>query len=163
MEVDDPRPASSSARPVLSVDGRSAAGSIGRHYVVPDTNVVLHQMDLLEAEAFGADIVMLQTVLEEVRNRSLPLYNRLNALVAESGRRVWSFANEACLCVDRPPSSSDAAATRTLSAPRASRPTTAMTGRSASRRRGTNDICRRSTWSCSQTMPATASSRRPTV
>lgn len=101
IEVDDPRPSTSSARPVLSVEGRAAAGAaIGRHYVVPDTNVVLHQMDLLESEAFGADIVVLQTVLEEVRNRSLPLYNRLNALVAESGRRVWSFANEACLCVD---------------------------------------------------------------
>lgn len=53
-------------------------------------------MDLLEHAAFGPDIIVLQTVLEEVRHRSLPLYNRLRALIAEEERRIWLFYNEAC-------------------------------------------------------------------
>jgi exosome complex exonuclease DIS3/RRP44 len=52
-------------------------------------------MDLLEHAAFGADIIILQTVLEEVKHRSLPLYNRLRALIAEEERRIWLFYNEA--------------------------------------------------------------------
>ena len=52
-------------------------------------------MDLLEATDFGADIIILQTVLDEVRHRSLPLYNRLNTLIADEARRIYVFSNEA--------------------------------------------------------------------
>jgi exosome complex exonuclease DIS3/RRP44 len=52
-------------------------------------------MDLLEHASFGADIIVLQTVLEEVRHRSLPLYNRLQSLLQEEERRIWLFYNEA--------------------------------------------------------------------
>ena len=52
-------------------------------------------MDLLEHAQFGQDIIVLQTVLEEVRHRSLPLFNRLRALIAEEERRIWLFYNEA--------------------------------------------------------------------
>lgn len=52
-------------------------------------------MDLLEHVQFGQDIIVLQTVLEEVRHRSLPLFNRLRALIAEEERRIWLFYNEA--------------------------------------------------------------------
>lgn len=52
-------------------------------------------MDLLEHAAFGADIIILQTVLDEVKHRSLPLFNRLRALIGEEDRRVWLFYNEA--------------------------------------------------------------------
>jgi exosome complex exonuclease DIS3/RRP44 len=57
-------------------------------------------MDVIESPHFGADIVIMQTVLEEVRHRSLPLYNRLNTLLAEPDRRFWNFSNEACACVE---------------------------------------------------------------
>ena len=54
-------------------------------------------MDLLESPSFGNDLVILQTVVDEVKHKSLPLFNRLNALIADESRRVWTFANEACL------------------------------------------------------------------
>lgn len=52
-------------------------------------------MDLLEHTSFSQDIIVLQTVLEEVRHRSLPLFNRLQALIGEEDRRIWLFYNEA--------------------------------------------------------------------
>ncbi|KAH7908909.1 hypothetical protein BJ138DRAFT_1156546 [Hygrophoropsis aurantiaca] len=64
------------------------------HYVLPDTNVFLSQMDLIESPLFTPPIILLQTVLEEVRHRSLPLYNRLKALVTAEDKAVWVFYNE---------------------------------------------------------------------
>ncbi|KAH8115063.1 hypothetical protein DFH11DRAFT_1508069 [Phellopilus nigrolimitatus] len=49
------------------------------HFVLPDTNVFLHQMDVIESGLLTPPIVLLQTVLEEVRHRSLPLYSRPGA------------------------------------------------------------------------------------
>ena len=43
------------------------------HYLIPDTNAFLNGMDLFEAEGAFTDVIVLQTVLEEVKNRSLPL------------------------------------------------------------------------------------------
>lgn len=85
------------------------------HFVVPDTNVflaqvndfspfrvaasrstqIIHtQMDLMESTLFNPPVILLQTVLEEVRHRSLPLYNRLRALVKSDDKRIWVFYNE---------------------------------------------------------------------
>ncbi|KAJ6627006.1 hypothetical protein B0H10DRAFT_2173887 [Mycena sp. CBHHK59/15] len=64
------------------------------HFVLPDTNVFLAQMDLMESALFTPPIILLQTVMEEVRHRSLPLYNRLKALVRMDDKRVWVFYNE---------------------------------------------------------------------
>ncbi|KAJ7922940.1 hypothetical protein B0H13DRAFT_1980929 [Mycena leptocephala] len=64
------------------------------HFVLPDTNVFLSQMDLLESALFKPPIILLQTVMEEVRHRSIPLYNRLKALVRMDDKRVWVFYNE---------------------------------------------------------------------
>ncbi|CAI4216258.1 unnamed protein product [Parascedosporium putredinis] len=50
------------------------------HYVVPDTNALLNAMDVFEQSSVFYDVIILQTVLEELRNRSLPLYNRLISL-----------------------------------------------------------------------------------
>lgn len=52
-------------------------------------------MDVLEAPEFGGDVIVLQTVLEEVRHRSLPLFNRLQALLNDDSRRFCLFSNEA--------------------------------------------------------------------
>nr|GAT46083.1 predicted protein [Mycena chlorophos] len=64
------------------------------HYILPDTNVFLHQMDLMESSLFKPPIILLQTVMDEVRHRSIPLYNRLKALVRMDDKRVWVFYNE---------------------------------------------------------------------
>ncbi|KAK5120952.1 hypothetical protein LTR85_005736 [Meristemomyces frigidus] len=65
------------------------------HYLVPDTNAFLSAMDLFESEGgVFQDVIVLQTVLEEVKNRSLPLYNRLIALTKNEGKRFYVFFND---------------------------------------------------------------------
>ncbi|WFD41935.1 exosome catalytic subunit dis3 [Malassezia psittaci] len=79
--------------PVLDQVGITNSFTGKPHYVVIDTNVALHQMDVLENPTF-TNVVVLQTVLDEVRNRSLPLYNRLRALVQDPDRKFWIFYND---------------------------------------------------------------------
>ncbi|KZT00885.1 RNB-domain-containing protein [Laetiporus sulphureus 93-53] len=64
------------------------------HYILPDTNEFLSQMDLFESDAFAPPLILLQTVVEEVRHRSLPLYNRLKTLMKTEGKKIWVFYNE---------------------------------------------------------------------
>lgn len=70
------------------------------HFIIPDTNVFLHQMDLMEHTALKTPIIVLQTVLEEVRHRSLPLYSRLRQLSQSEDKTVWIFYNEFCRSVN---------------------------------------------------------------
>lgn len=62
---------------VLS-DGQQGGGSCGsgRGYVVIDTNIALHQMDLLE-DAAVRDVVVPVVVRDEVKHRNTAAYNRL--------------------------------------------------------------------------------------
>ncbi|KAG8625697.1 hypothetical protein KVT40_006098 [Elsinoe batatas] len=64
------------------------------HYLVPDTNAFLNGMDLFESETAFKDVIVLQTVLEEVKNRSLPLYHRLISLTKNEDKRFYIFFNE---------------------------------------------------------------------
>ena len=64
------------------------------HYLMPDTNVFLNAMDLFEQNSSFYDVIILQTVLEELRNRSLPLYNRLLGLTKSEDKRFYVFFNE---------------------------------------------------------------------
>ncbi|KEZ44636.1 Exosome complex exonuclease dis3 [Scedosporium apiospermum] len=64
------------------------------HYVVPDTNALLNAMDVFEQSSVFYDVIILQTVLEELRNRSLPLYNRLINLTKSDEKRFYVFFNE---------------------------------------------------------------------
>ena len=64
------------------------------HYIMPDTNALLNAMDLFEQTTAFYDVIVLQTVLEELRNRSLPLYNRLIGLVKSEEKRFYVFFNE---------------------------------------------------------------------
>lgn len=59
-----------------------------------DTNVVLHQIDLLENPAI-IDVIVLQTVLEEVKHQSVPIYKRIREVIA-SDRNFYVFNNELC-------------------------------------------------------------------
>ena len=64
-------------------------------YLLLDTNVVLNQMDLLEKDVPPlCDIIIPQTVLQEVKHRSLGVYNRLHALLRVYSRRIFVFSNE---------------------------------------------------------------------
>ncbi|KAH6898925.1 hypothetical protein B0T10DRAFT_474074 [Thelonectria olida] len=64
------------------------------HYLVPDTNALLNAMDLFEQSSSFYDVIILQTVLEELRNRSLPLYNRLVGLTKSEDKRFYVFFND---------------------------------------------------------------------
>ncbi|CEO60178.1 Putative VacB and RNase II family 3'-5' exoribonuclease [Penicillium brasilianum] len=64
------------------------------HYLVPDTNALLNGMDLFEHTGAFYDVIILQTVLEELRNQSLPLYNRLLSLIKTDEKRFYLFFNE---------------------------------------------------------------------
>jgi exosome complex exonuclease DIS3/RRP44 len=64
------------------------------HYLVPDTNAFLTGMDVFEVETAFHDVIVLQTVLEEVKNRSLPLYHRLISLTKNEEKRFFVFFNE---------------------------------------------------------------------
>ncbi|KAK4430371.1 Exosome complex exonuclease RRP44A [Sesamum alatum] len=81
--------------PICKVCDVAAArlGSSASTIIIVDTNVVLHQIDLLENPAID-DVVVLSVVLEEVKNKNLAVYNRLRALCSNSQRRFFVFSNE---------------------------------------------------------------------
>ena len=51
-------------------------------------------MDLFEQTSGFYDVIILQTVLEELRNRSLPLYNRIIGLTKSEDKHFYVFFNE---------------------------------------------------------------------
>uniref|UniRef100_A0A665VVR5 Exosome complex exonuclease RRP44 n=1 Tax=Echeneis naucrates TaxID=173247 RepID=A0A665VVR5_ECHNA len=63
------------------------------HYLIPDTNVVLHQIDVLEDPVIR-NVIILQTVLQEVRHRSAPVYKRLKDMLHEKEKHFYTFTNE---------------------------------------------------------------------
>ncbi|XP_069746671.1 exosome complex exonuclease RRP44 [Narcine bancroftii] len=63
------------------------------HFVVPDTNVVLHQIDILEDPAIQ-NVIVLQTVLQEVRHRSAPVYKRIKDVINNPDKHFYTFTNE---------------------------------------------------------------------
>jgi exosome complex exonuclease DIS3/RRP44 len=50
-------------------------------------------MDLIEHDAFK-NIIILQTVLEELRHKSNSIYNRARSLIADPSRKFYVFSNE---------------------------------------------------------------------
>ncbi|KAK6511852.1 exosome catalytic subunit dis3 [Arthrobotrys musiformis] len=64
------------------------------HYLMPDTNIFLQCMDAIEHKSAFYDVIVLQTVLDEVKNQSLPLYNRLVSLTKSDEKRFYVFHNE---------------------------------------------------------------------
>ncbi|GFY68000.1 exosome complex exonuclease RRP44 [Trichonephila inaurata madagascariensis] len=63
------------------------------HYIIPDSNVVIHQIDVLGETAFK-NVIILQTVLEELRHRHSPAYNRLREIISNADRHFYTFTNE---------------------------------------------------------------------
>ena len=61
---------------------------------MPDTNALLNGLDLFEQKSGFYDVIILQTVLEELRNRSLPLYNRVIGLTKGEDKHFYVFFND---------------------------------------------------------------------
>lgn len=92
---DAPRNAAQEVQPFVLSDKPAGTKSFPQgHYLVPDTNALLNAMDLFEQSSSFYDVVILQTVLEELRNRSLPLYNRLVGLTKSEDKRFYVFFND---------------------------------------------------------------------
>ncbi|KAL0075876.1 hypothetical protein J3Q64DRAFT_1773142 [Phycomyces blakesleeanus] len=79
-------------QPVLSPEPRSTS-TIKAHYLIPDTNVFMNQLDIMEHPSIK-NVVVLQTVKEELRHLSLPVYNRVTSILADKNKRFYMFANE---------------------------------------------------------------------
>ncbi|GJP42959.1 hypothetical protein CLOM_g2479 [Closterium sp. NIES-68] len=80
--------------PATSCDKDSARLSPNNEPIlVIDTNVALHQIDLLENTAIS-NVVVLSVVLDEVKSRNVAVHGRLRALVADENRRFFVFSNE---------------------------------------------------------------------
>ncbi|GAB1299143.1 Exosome complex exonuclease RRP44 [Apodemus speciosus] len=107
------------AGPALEPQPRDQASSLcpWPHYLLPDTNVLLHQADYkcLEAGDLGLcglqiatprqlidvledpairNVIVLQTVLQEVRNRSAPIYKRIRDVTNNQEKHFYTFTNE---------------------------------------------------------------------
>ena len=66
------------------------------HYLIPDTNVLLQQMDVFEHSCIQ-NVIVLQTVLREIRHRSSPVYRRLNEIISNPDKNFFVFTNEHCI------------------------------------------------------------------
>lgn len=63
------------------------------HYVVLDTNVILHQIDVLEEDAMR-NVIVLSTVMQEVKHCSSVIYKRFHEIVQHKPRGFFVFVNE---------------------------------------------------------------------
>ncbi|XP_070553170.1 exosome complex exonuclease RRP44-like [Ptychodera flava] len=63
------------------------------HYLVPDTNVLFHQIDVLE-DSIIRNVIILQTVLQEIRHRSSSGHQRMRDLVSQENKKFYVFTNE---------------------------------------------------------------------
>ncbi|WWC59353.1 uncharacterized protein I303_101905 [Kwoniella dejecticola CBS 10117] len=84
-------------RSVLPLKGYTDHTKYGQgqgHWLVIDTNIVLHQIDLLTALPISLPLIIPSTTIRETRHRSLPLYNRLQQLIQDEDRLIWVWWNE---------------------------------------------------------------------
>ena len=84
-------------RPValLSIKpNENVSTKLDSHYVMIDTNIVLQEIDLLEDANGLQNVIILQTVLKEVRHRSIAIYKRLKDIISYNKRRFYVFLNE---------------------------------------------------------------------
>ncbi|KAI8913679.1 hypothetical protein EDD86DRAFT_187525 [Gorgonomyces haynaldii] len=72
--------------PQLEYDGQKV-------YVVPDTNILFHEIDLMEHDLIQ-NVIVLQTVLEEVRHKSSSIYQRIRRMVNQEDKHWYVFSNE---------------------------------------------------------------------
>jgi exosome complex exonuclease DIS3/RRP44 len=63
------------------------------HYLLLDTNIILDQIDVLEENAI-CNVIVLQTVLDEVKNKSSAVYKRFREILSNTERNFYVFVNE---------------------------------------------------------------------
>ncbi|XP_076167860.1 exosome complex exonuclease RRP44-like protein Dis3 [Ptiloglossa arizonensis] len=63
------------------------------YYLLVDTNIVLDQIDILEEDVIS-NVIILQTVLEEVRHKSSNVYKKLKDIINNPRRKFYVFINE---------------------------------------------------------------------
>ncbi|XP_011864697.1 PREDICTED: exosome complex exonuclease RRP44 [Vollenhovia emeryi] len=86
------------ARPrdmVLDDEGAGATSSLipGPYFLVLDTNIILDQIDILEEDVI-TNVIVLQTVLEEIRHKSAIVYKKLKTIIGNATRKFFVFINE---------------------------------------------------------------------
>ncbi|KAJ2124004.1 exosome catalytic subunit dis3 [Coemansia sp. RSA 720] len=64
-----------------------------RHYVVPDTNALVNHIDIFERPIIN-NVIVLSTVLDELRGLSMPVYTRVRAILRDEERAWFVFSNE---------------------------------------------------------------------
>ncbi|XP_076634514.1 exosome complex exonuclease RRP44-like protein Dis3 [Colletes latitarsis] len=80
---------------ILDDEDTSAKSSKLSHpyYLLLDTNIVLDQIDILEEDVIS-NVIILQTVLEEVKHRSSNVYKKLKEIINTTRRKFYVFVNE---------------------------------------------------------------------
>ncbi|KAF6200952.1 hypothetical protein GE061_005399 [Apolygus lucorum] len=79
---------------VLDAKPKSKSAAVGEdHYIFLDTNAILDQIDALE-DPHLTNLVILQTVMEEVKHRSSAAYKRLHEVTLDKSRKCYVFVNE---------------------------------------------------------------------
>lgn len=80
---------------ILDDEDSSAKSTLfsSSYYLLLDTNIILDQIDILSENVFY-NVIILQTVLEEVRHKSPTVYKRLKEIIADVKRKFYIFVNE---------------------------------------------------------------------
>ena len=66
-----------------------------KHLLVLDTNIAIHQIDVLEYKCPSTSyVVILQTVLQEVQHLNIAIYRRICALLQDETKSYIFFPNE---------------------------------------------------------------------
>ncbi|KAL6261144.1 hypothetical protein P5V15_008672 [Pogonomyrmex californicus] len=80
---------------VLDVEDAAVKSSLlsNPYFLVLDTNIILDQIDVLEEDTI-TNVIILQTVLEEIRHRSSTVYKKLKNIIADARRKFFVFINE---------------------------------------------------------------------
>lgn len=63
------------------------------HFILPDTNICLHQIDFLEDPSIS-NVILTQVVLQEVRHLNPGVHKRLRDIVSNKARKFYVFSNE---------------------------------------------------------------------
>jgi hypothetical protein len=64
-----------------------------QQFLIVDTNVVLHQIDFIEHPKL-THVIILETVLQEVKHRNMHFYTRLRETIDNSKKHFFVFVNE---------------------------------------------------------------------
>lgn len=66
-----------------------------KHLLVLDTNIAIHQIDVLEYKCPSTSyVVILQTVLQEIQHLNVAIYRRICALLQDETKSYIFFPNE---------------------------------------------------------------------